>query len=81
MRFIYDHQGVFVFYFTVIYGLDTLEDKRTHGMKWGSLVSRWHVPLLLPGDFNTILDVQDRVNGAPVSLAETFLSLLILQIV
>ncbi|WMV54733.1 hypothetical protein MTR67_048118 [Solanum verrucosum] len=58
------------FQFTAIYGLHNIKDR---GVLWADLkgiadqmLDSW----LIMGDFNTILHIEDRSNGAPVKEAE-----------
>ncbi|XP_056697419.1 uncharacterized protein [Spinacia oleracea] len=66
-----DLHGVFMFYFSAVYGLHTIDDRKHLWSELGGIsVSVGNSPWLISGDFNALLDVQDRVNGNPVSLAE-----------
>lgn len=62
---ILDHNGDFLFNFSAVYGLHTLNDRK---QLWGQLArisgSVGQCPWLVSGGFNSALDVQDRVNGA-----------------
>ncbi|XP_056688579.1 uncharacterized protein [Spinacia oleracea] len=63
--------GDFEFFFTAIYGLHTIDTRRALWRELGNVNSKvgsW--PWMLSGDFNTILAVQDRINGTAVTLAE-----------
>ncbi|XP_056690314.1 uncharacterized protein [Spinacia oleracea] len=65
-------KGVFVCFFTAVYGLHTVETRR--GL-WASLTgiaaSVSNAPWLIIGDFNAVLNTQDRIGGAAVSRYET----------
>lgn len=69
---IMDSKGVFVCFFTAVYGLHTVETRR--GL-WASLTgiaaSVSNAPWLIIGDFNAVLNTQDRIGGAAVSRYET----------
>ncbi|XP_056688217.1 uncharacterized protein [Spinacia oleracea] len=64
-----DRSGSVYLYFTAVYGLHTIEARRS---LWTSLLqiqaSVGSYPWLLSGDFNTILADGDRINGGPVTL-------------
>ncbi|XP_021860322.1 uncharacterized protein [Spinacia oleracea] len=68
---VHNQKGDFEFFFTAIYGLHTIQDRKK---LWDELralnASIGNVPWILSGDFNTMLGIHDRVNGAPVTLAE-----------
>ena len=54
-----------------MYGLHTIDDRNQLWSDLGRIgIGIGNVPWLISGDFNAILDVQDRINGAPVSWAE-----------
>ncbi|KAH0652460.1 hypothetical protein KY289_030138 [Solanum tuberosum] len=58
------------FQFTAIYGLHNIRDR---GVLWADLkaiADQMLDPWLIMGDFNTILHIEDRSNGAPVQEAE-----------
>ncbi|KNA12723.1 hypothetical protein SOVF_123320 [Spinacia oleracea] len=59
------------FVFTAICGLHTIEDRRKFWTDLGGLKqSTWSTPWLISGDFNSVLDVQDRINRTDVTVAE-----------
>ncbi|XP_056688098.1 uncharacterized protein [Spinacia oleracea] len=67
-----DRSGCVYLYFTAVYGLHTIEDRKR---LWSALLqiqaSVGAYPWILSGDFNTILADGDRINGCPVTAAET----------
>lgn len=54
------------FYFTGMYGLHTIADKKNLWNDLGSITSEVTEPLIIMGDFNSILYADDRVGRAPV---------------
>lgn len=66
--FVIDRNSSFSSYITFVYGLHTIYDIVS---LWGRLRSvQTTGPWLIIGDFNTVLHVEDRLNGAPVHQAE-----------
>ncbi|XP_021863540.2 uncharacterized protein [Spinacia oleracea] len=67
-----DRTGCVYLYFTAVYGLHTIEDRKS---LWSALLqiqaSVGAYPWILSGDFNTILADGDRINGCPITAAET----------
>ncbi|XP_070038219.1 uncharacterized protein [Nicotiana tomentosiformis] len=51
------------FYFTVIYGLHTVHDRKELWRKLREIEIRQQEPWLVMGDFNAILEVEDKVHG------------------
>ncbi|XP_056694826.1 uncharacterized protein [Spinacia oleracea] len=67
-----DRSGSVYLYFTAVYGLHTIEDRKS---LWSALLqiqaSVGAYPWILSCNFNTILADGDRINGCPVTAAET----------
>lgn len=58
------------FYFTVVYGLHTVEDRRGLWLQLSYLANGIQNPWLIMGDFNTILRQGDRINENAVMEVE-----------
>ncbi|XP_075083309.1 uncharacterized protein LOC142167054 [Nicotiana tabacum] len=66
--FVTDNNSSFSSYITFVYGLHTIHDRIP---LWGSLRNiHTNRPWLIIGDFNNVIHVEDRLNGAPVHQAE-----------
>ncbi|XP_019240851.1 PREDICTED: uncharacterized protein LOC109220841 [Nicotiana attenuata] len=64
-----DNNSSFSSYITFVYGLHTIHDRAS---LWRSLRNiQTNGPWLIIGDFNSVLHVDDRLNGIPVHQAET----------
>ena len=59
------------FFFTAVYGLHTVEDRRDLWRELLHISGMLSSPWLLMGDFNSILSSEDRWNGAAVTVHET----------
>lgn len=55
------------FHFTAIYGLHTIEARRSMWHELRQLHGVIRGPWVAMGDYNTISSIEDRVNGNPVS--------------
>lgn len=68
--FVTDITGQSQFFFTAVYGLHTIGDRKS---LWSNLVllANMSCPWIVVGDFNSPLSTDDRVNGNPVTEAET----------
>lgn len=58
------------FRFTAVYGLHTIQDKRSLWDKFRGLTQIIQGPWLAMGDYNSILTMEDRQNGTPVQDVE-----------
>lgn len=66
-------QNLMVFYCTVVYGLHTVEDRKSLWVQLMNLADELKdVPWIISGDFNVVLSSEDRINWVPVSDHETF---------
>ncbi|XP_075103625.1 uncharacterized protein LOC142178198 [Nicotiana tabacum] len=54
----------------VVYGFNTIEQRKTLWTQLNTLASRINKPWLICGDFNAILYPQDRLYGVPVTFTE-----------
>lgn len=63
---------------TVVYGLHTVEDRKSLWPELLSIDAQINLPWCVMGDFNAVLACEDRLNGNPVSSYESqdFISLL-----
>ncbi|XP_019255046.1 PREDICTED: uncharacterized protein LOC109233620 [Nicotiana attenuata] len=59
------------FTFTIVYGLHTIQDRRSLWTGLGNLANKVQGPWVVMGDFNSIIDAEDRIGGAPVQDVET----------
>ncbi|KAH0678961.1 hypothetical protein KY284_020046 [Solanum tuberosum] len=58
------------FTLTVVNALNTRKERKNLWSYLGSVSSRCNSPWLVMGDFNTVLNMDDRIGGNPVNLAE-----------
>ncbi|XP_060170760.1 uncharacterized protein LOC132601709 [Lycium barbarum] len=58
------------FHFSVVYGKHTIADRCEMWSELGDISSSQHGPWLIMGDFNSILNAEDRMNGSEVLEAE-----------
>ncbi|XP_060210524.1 uncharacterized protein LOC132637460 [Lycium barbarum] len=58
------------FQFTAIYGLHTIENRKSLWRDLKNLHRRIQEPWLMMGDYNTIISLDDRINGSPVQANE-----------
>ncbi|XP_019260061.1 PREDICTED: uncharacterized protein LOC109238083 [Nicotiana attenuata] len=66
--YVQDKNSVFTCYITFVYGLHTIQHRQS---LWGKLRSiKLNDPWLIIGDLNSVLNVDDRINGNPVQQAE-----------
>lgn len=62
------------FYFTAIYGLQTVGNRRNLWTELKQLGTLQQGSWLLMGDYNVVLQVDDRINGADVQEQELKIS-------
>ncbi|XP_021739498.1 uncharacterized protein LOC110705886 [Chenopodium quinoa] len=59
----------FVFWYTVVYGLNTTDEREVLWHQIGEIKNDTHGPWILGGDFNNVLNTEDKI-GSPVTFAE-----------
>ncbi|XP_015158439.1 uncharacterized protein [Solanum tuberosum] len=65
------NNGTLVCFITVIYAYNSIEQRKVLWAELSSIEQMVDKPWLIAGDFNAVLYPNDRVYGAPISLAET----------
>ena len=58
------------FIVTIVYGLNTVEQRKSLWQEMKILSQSVTQPWLIAGDFNAILSTKDRLNGGPVTNTE-----------
>lgn len=56
---------------TAVYGLHTINDRRGLWNELGNMVHTVQGPWIALGDFNSIIDTDDKIGGAPIQDVET----------
>ncbi|KAL6565242.1 hypothetical protein OROGR_002193 [Orobanche gracilis] len=68
--YVNSNNGLFSAFITFIYGLNERDDRRSLWSNLRSIAGMVHEPWLILGDFNNVLNSEDRIGGTPVSESE-----------
>lgn len=63
--------GSIKFHIVVVYGLHTIQDRKTLWQELLQFTTDCSQPLIIIEDFNAVAHAQDRINGSPVTESET----------
>lgn len=66
-----DKNSTFACLVSVVYGYNTINARKEFWSRLREIGMNVTEPWLVLGDFNTILSIEDRINGAPVHMYET----------
>ncbi|XP_010686874.1 uncharacterized protein LOC104901029 [Beta vulgaris subsp. vulgaris] len=63
--------GAHLFHFAVVYGLHTIQDRKSLWLELSDFVTNIQTPCIMMGDYNDVRYAADRIQGSDVGQAET----------